>query len=113
MRICSIHLFLIAILSRHSTSSSQGTILSPPRKVDLLQVTTLVHCDYSDSSLHVVEASGGGYLGCCTLCVLISLLICCSLAQRKRKAAATKLEADIWLPWIWAGVPTFSSMPRL
>lgn len=113
--ICSIHLFLIAILSWHSTSSSQGTILSPPCKVDLAQVTTLFHCDYSDVSSHSSSFWQWifGMLRCLYTYLSPHLLHSCSEKKRRLLLLSWKQIFGWVLPWFWTGVPTFSSMPRL
>lgn len=95
VRICSIHLFLIGILSWHGMSRSQGTLnKSSLWQVDLVQVTTLFCCDWHGISSH---SSSSWWWWFVMLHSPISLLICClPLLREKEKAAATKLEVDIW-----------------
>lgn len=94
VRICSVNLFLIVILSWHSRSRPQGTFKSPLCKVDLVQVTTLFFCDWHGISSHIAAAPGGDYLWCCTLIYPPSLSV--ALLPREKEKAASNLKVEIW-----------------
>lgn len=113
VRICSVNLFLIVILSWYSMSHSRGTFKSPLCKVALVQVPAPFCCGWHGISSHIVAAPGGAAVCGVALSYSPPFLLH-SYSEKKRRLLLLSLKWVFgWvLPWFWTGIP-WSSMPGL